>query len=112
MDDITMQYITSTTVVPDRPSDLSLVGIGPTSATFSFSGSVSSGVTQYTLTANPGAITTTGIGSPLTLSGLSPSTTYEFTLTAQNSAGSSTGSNPYTGTTSAATNETIIYSTT
>jgi len=107
-----MQYITSTTVVPDRLNAPSPVGIGSTSATFSFSESLSSGVTQYTLTANPGAITTTGTGTPLTLSGLSPSTTYAFTISAQNLVGSSTDSNPYTGTTSTATTATISYSTT
>ncbi|MEI6673526.1 MAG: hypothetical protein WCL02_09960 [bacterium] len=48
-----MQYVTSTTVVPDRPNTPSLVGIASTSATFSFNEYILSGVTQYTLTANP-----------------------------------------------------------
>ena len=110
IDDITMQYQNETPVAPDKLSAPSLITMGSASATFAFTGSTGNNITQYTLTANPWAITTTGTTSPLTISWLTPGTTYAFTISAQNSAGSSTDSDSYTGTTSISS--TINYSTT
>ena len=110
VDDITMQYATTWAVVPDKLSSPSPVSIGSASATFAFTGSTGSNITQYTLTANPWTITTTGTASPLTILWLTPGTTYAFTISAQNSAGSSIDSDSYTGTTSISS--TINYSTT
>ena len=53
-------------------------------------------ITKYTVTASPGGITATGTTSPMTVTGLSRHTTYTFTVTATNSAGTSPPSAPST----------------
>ena len=108
IDDVTMQYQTETPVVPDKLSSPSPVSMGSTSATFAFTWST--GAFQYTLTANPWSLIVTWTTSPLTILWLTPGTTYAFTISAQNSAGSSIDSDSYTGTTSISS--TINYSTT
>lgn len=58
-----------------------------------------SGITGYTVTANPGNITATGSGNRITVSGLTNGTAYTFTVRASNSAGTggvSAVSAPYT----------------
>jgi hypothetical protein len=49
-------------------------------------------ITSYTATSNPGSLTATGAGSPLTVTGLTSSTAYTFTVRATNSVGQSTAS--------------------
>src|SRR5207249_9089733 len=44
-------------------------------------------IAQYTATSNPGGATATGASSPITVTGLTNGTSYTFTLTATNSAG-------------------------
>ena len=49
-------------------------------------------ITSYTATSNPGGITASNASSPISVSGLSQSTTYTFTVTATNSYGTSNAS--------------------
>lgn len=85
-------------VVPGAPT----IGVATAAngqATITFSAPASTGgaaLTGYTVTSSPGGITATGMASPITITGLANGTTYTFTVTASNSAG--------TGAASAATN--------
>lgn len=87
-------------VVPDAPSIGTAVVQGIDAAEVSFTAPASSGgaaISGYTVTASPGGVSTTGLGSPIRISGLDPATTYTFTVTATNSAGTgaaSAASNP------------------
>lgn len=109
VDDITMQYDTLTTIVPDKLSNPILVSISDTSATFNLTwlGQID----EYEITANPWAIVVTGTTSTITINWLSPNTTYGFTAIAKNTAGSSQVSDTYTGTTLSSSTS-ITYSTT
>jgi uncharacterized membrane protein YuzA (DUF378 family) len=60
---------------------------GDKCATVRFTPSVSTGVTMYTVTSNPGAIVATGTSSPIVISNLTNGTSYTFTVTATNSTG-------------------------
>jgi hypothetical protein len=64
---------------------------GPAEATVSFDAPPDGGspITQYKVTASPGGQTATGSGSPITVTGLTPGTSYTFTLSATNAAGES-----------------------
>ncbi|MFC3068576.1 cadherin-like beta sandwich domain-containing protein [Phenylobacterium soli] len=53
-----------------------------------------SGITGYTVTSSPGGFTGTGASSPITVSGLTNGTSYTFTVTASNSAGTGSASSP------------------
>jgi len=59
-------------------------------------------VTSYTVTSNPGSYTATGVGTPLTVTGLTNGTSYTFTVTATSTGGTSNPSSassavtPYT----------------
>jgi outer membrane autotransporter protein len=46
-----------------------------------------SAITNYTVTSSPGAITATGAGSPIVVTGLTNGVAYTFTVTADNAAG-------------------------
>jgi hypothetical protein len=74
---------------------------GPEQATLYFYESSTGGspVTSYTATAEPGGITATGSGSPLTITGLSDGTDYTFSLVATNVLGTSGPSTTQTATT-------------
>ena len=71
-------------------------GSGTATVTFTASLNSGGGTVMYTVTANPGGATASGASSPITVSGLTAGTTYTFTVTATNSAG--------TGPSSAASN--------
>jgi trimeric autotransporter adhesin len=49
-------------------------------------------ILDYTATSSPSGFTGTASGSPITVNGLAPSTSYTFTVTARNSVGSSAAS--------------------
>lgn len=85
-------------VVPGAPSiGTATAGSGQATVTFGPpSTNGGSAVTGYTVVSNPGGIATGGSGSPITVGGLANGTTYTFTVTADNAAG--------TGPSSAASN--------
>jgi len=78
---------------PGAPTIGTATATGPLSATVAFTASsdLGFGTVTYTATSSPGGLTATGT-SPITMTGLSPSTSYTFTVTATNSSGSSTSS--------------------
>ncbi|MCX7512933.1 fibronectin type III domain-containing protein [Frateuria hangzhouensis] len=81
-------------VAPGAPVIGSATG-GDGSATITFSAPASNGgaaITGYTVTSQPGGLTATGAGSPITLSGLTNGVAYAFTVTATTSAGTGAAS--------------------
>ncbi len=87
---------TPTAVPPTAPLNVSATaGVGQ--ATISFSPPASDGgaaITGYTVTSSPGGLSASGSSSPLTVILLNGGTTYTFTVTATNSAGTSVPSSP------------------
>ena len=97
------QTFTVNAVVPGAPT-IGTATAGDTQATVTFTAPTSTGgapilASGYTVTSNPLGATGTGLGSPITVTGLSNGTSYTFTVTATNSAG--------TGAASAASNSVI-----
>ncbi len=81
---------------PSTPTAVIAVA-GNAQATVSFMAPISNGgspITLYTVTSNPATITASGPSSPITVSGLSNGTTYNFTVTATNAVGTSLPSAP------------------
>ena len=79
---------------PDAPTIGTATG-GDTQATVTFTPPASDGfaaITGYTVTSFPGGITKTGASSPITITGLTNSTPYTFTVTATNSIGTGAAS--------------------
>ena len=84
--------ITTDASAPGAPTIGTATKTGATTATVAFTEpSVNNGaaVTGYTVTSSPGGITATGTSSPILVTGLSPASSYTFTITATNSAGTS-----------------------
>jgi hypothetical protein len=82
--------------VPDPPTILHITP-GVNQATVEFQGPDADGganITSYTVTANPGGLTATGTGSPITISGLTAPTPYTFTVSATNVVGTGPASAP------------------
>ena len=72
---------------PGAPTAVSATATGQTTATVSFTAPANNGgiaITTYTVTSSPGGITASGSTSPISITGLSASTTYTFTVTANN----------------------------
>jgi len=80
---------------PGAPTAVSATATGQTTATVSFTAPASNGgsaITTYTVTSSPGGVTASGGTSPITVSGLTASTAYTFTVTATNAAATSVAS--------------------
>jgi hypothetical protein len=72
---------------PGAPTAVTATATGQTTATVSFTAPANNGgsaITTYTVTSSPGGITASGSTSPISITGLSASTTYTFTVTANN----------------------------
>ncbi|MBZ4039633.1 autotransporter domain-containing protein [Novilysobacter selenitireducens] len=81
-------------VVPGVPTTVTATA-GDTQASVAFIAPANAGgtaITGYTVTANPGGATASGMGSPVTLTGLTNGVAYTFTVTAHNSAGTGAAS--------------------
>jgi hypothetical protein len=95
---------------PNSPTIGTATATGSTTATVSFTAPASNGgatITGYTATSSPGGFTGTLSGSTagsITVSGLSASTSYTFTVTATNSDGTSSASAASNSITTSASN--------
>jgi hypothetical protein len=88
------------TSVPSSPTiSTATAGVASASVSFTAPSYTGPGSISYTVTSSPGGLTGTGSSSPITVSGLSPSSSYTFTVTATNTNGTSapsSGSNSIT----------------
>lgn len=88
------QTFTVIAVAPGAPT-IGTAAAGDRQASITFTAPVSNGgeaITYYTVTSNPGGFTGTGASSPITVAGLTNGTSYTFTVTATNAAGTSSSS--------------------
>lgn len=98
-----MPGITPIPDVPDAPT-IGTATAGFESATVTYTAATTGGTaTIFTATSTPGSVTSTG-SSPITVTGLTPETSYNFTVRASNS----TGNSPF----SAASNSVTVLSNT
>jgi len=80
------------TTVPGLPTSVTATP-GDANASVAFTAPAGAAtITSYTVTSNPGSFTKTGSASPLTVTGLTNGTTYIFTVTATNAAGTGSAS--------------------
>jgi len=89
---VTHYGIPATATVPDAPTSVSVVA-ETEQATISFSSPENNGgspIISYTVTSDPGNISATGSSSPITVTGLTPGSSYTFTVIATNAVGNST----------------------
>lgn len=95
--------------VPNAPTNVTATAVsGSATVTFTaptntYPSNGGNSITGYTVTSNPGGISTNGSVSPIVINGLTNGTTYTFTVTANNGAGSSTPSAPSNSVTPAGT---------
>jgi hypothetical protein len=85
----------SVNAVASGAPTIGIATAGDAQATISFTAPASNGgatITSYMVTSNPGDLTASGPASPLTVTGLTNGTSYTFTVTATNSAGTSVAS--------------------
>lgn len=76
--------------LPGAPTIGTATATGATTATVAFTAPTNTGglsITGYQALSSPGSITATGASSPITVTGLSGSTTYTFQVRAQNAIG-------------------------
>ncbi len=88
------------TTLPAAPTGLSVIGVTPSTVSLSWNPPAGT-VIGYTITANSLPVAST-VGTSITISGLTASTFYAFTVTAYNSAGASPASSPVSTTTASA----------
>lgn len=87
--------VTPAPVVPDAPANVAAAGgDGQAAVTFTAPFDGGSSITNYTVTSHPGSITASGTASPITVTGLTNGTAYNFTVTATNAVGESAASAP------------------
>jgi hypothetical protein len=90
---------------PGAPTAVSATTTGTTTASVTFTPPVSNGgstIITYTVMSSPGGVSASGAASPITVSGLSASTEYTFTVTATNNLFTSANSLPSAAVTTAA----------
>jgi hypothetical protein len=88
--------VPATSVPPGAPTNVRATP-GNGRASVAFTAPASDGgaaITSYTVTASPGGQTATGSSSPITVAGLANGTSYTFTVTAANTAGTGPTSTP------------------
>jgi outer membrane protein OmpA-like peptidoglycan-associated protein len=81
--------------LPSAPTSLVAKTASQTSVSVAFTPPTNNGgspITSYTATSNPGGVQTSSSSSPIVVTGLTPATAYTFTVTANNSVGSSLAS--------------------
>lgn len=87
------QTFTVNAVISGTPTiGTATAGDGQASVSFTAPASTGGEDVTYTVTSSPGNLTGTGATSPITVAGLSNGTTYTFTVTATNAAGTSAAS--------------------
>lgn len=89
---VTTSSITATTVPQAPTMGSASAGNGQASVSFTPGSTGGSAVSSYTVTSSPGDITASGSSSPITVTGLTNSTAYTFTVKANNANGQSQSS--------------------
>ncbi|MHB1056908.1 MAG: putative Ig domain-containing protein [Rhodanobacter sp.] len=98
-------------IAPGAPTGASATA-GDSQASVSFTAPASDGgspINSYTVTSSPGGLTASGTASPITVAGLTNGTSYTFTVTATNTAGTGGPSAPSNAVTPKGA-QTIIFS--